>query len=64
MNMQRSIICELMFYEFELDHNTVEATKKHLLLKMWGLSWSHSDKQRVEEISLKLQESQRSGKVK
>ena len=50
MNVHHSLIQELMFYEFGLNHNAMEATKNTFYAKNEG--------------ALGSQEAQRSGKVK
>ena len=37
MNVQRSLIRELMLYEFDLGHNATEATKKNTCAKAEGV---------------------------
>ena len=61
MNVQGSRIQEL--YEFKLGYNA-EATKDILSCEKWSCSWSQYGNQIVEEILLKLQESQLLGKVR
>ena len=62
MNMQCSLIRELMLYEFELNHYTVEATKKHLFDR-WRCSCLLYSNQIVKKISLWLQEFKKSSNV-
>ena len=51
MNMQRSLIRELMIYEFELDHNTAVATKNIGCVNSES-AVDHSTNQMVEKICL------------
>ena len=62
MNIQCSLIQELIFYQFEQGRNTTKATKNVCCLK-GDFTIDHSD-QMVQEISLGSQEPQQSGKVK
>ena len=56
MNMQRSLIRQFMFYQFELSHNVTEATKEHSL--------SQYSNQMIQGISFVLQETRWSSKIK
>ena len=60
MNVQHSHIGELIFYEFELGYNTMQAMKNIVASKK-KVSWWQSP---VEEILLGLQELQLSGNVR
>ena len=51
-------------YDFELSPNIAEATESICCAKSEGCSWSQWSNQMFEESSPKLQEPQRSGKVK
>ena len=62
MNIQCSLIKNLMLYKFESGYNATEATKN--MSKKWRHSWSQYSNQMVQEILLRLQVTQWSSKVR
>ena len=59
INVQYSLIWELVLYKLELSDNTTGATKKHLLCKV-AVDYSN---QMVQEILIGFREPQQLGKV-
>ena len=64
MNMQHSLILEIMLYEFKLEHNHQSLKKKNLFSEKWKSSSSQSNNQMAEELFPRLQEIWRSGKIR
>ena len=64
MNVQHSLIWELILYEFKLGHNTTEVTKNTYCMKGEGPVDYNSSNQMVSKILLRLQEPQQSGKFR
>ena len=48
MNVKYCLIFELKLYKFELGHNIVKVTPKHLLCERWRRSWSQYSNQMIQ----------------